>query len=153
MGGGSADEIIMTTTTNPEVLAVCYAQGWCASPDFMLKSEAAAVADIGTTFRSNTTVRTFNEFRYFTSVTSLVQRAFQNAVLTEITLPSTITSLNFYAFRYCTQMQRFTVLATTPPSATSNTFIDMTGTVYVPASSVEEYRAASVWKNLTIESM
>ena len=152
-GGGVVDKIIITSISNAPLMAICYAQNWCANADYMLKSEAEAVTDIGIVFRDNTTVSTFNEFKYFTGVTSLGQRAFQNAVLTEITLPSTITSLTLYTFRNCTQMQRFTVLATTPPSATSNTFTNMTGTVYVPASSVEAYRSAFVWKNLTIKSM
>ena len=106
MGGGSADEIIMTSTSNPEVLAVCYAQGWCASPDFMLKSEAEAVTDIGTAFYQNTSITHFNEFVYFTGITSLPSSGFRNcSSLSSITLPPSLLRANGnYTFMSCTSL-------------------------------------------------
>jgi hypothetical protein len=150
MGGGSeeVDTIILTSTSNAPLMAICYAKGWAANKDYMMKSEAAAVADIETTFRSNTTVSTFNEFRYFTSVTSLAQRAFQECAITEITLPVTVASLGMYAFRKCASLQKLTINRTTPPTANSNAFGEMSGTVYVPASSVDTYKAASGWSSI-----
>ena len=93
MGGGSVDEIIMTTTTNPEVLAVCYAQGWCASPDYMTKSEAEAVTSIGTAFQSNTAITHFEELQYFTAVTDLADNAFDGcSALETINLDNILTA-------------------------------------------------------------
>jgi hypothetical protein len=46
-----ADFIIMTSESNPEVMKICYNQGWAASPYEMYASEAAAVTSIGNVFR------------------------------------------------------------------------------------------------------
>jgi hypothetical protein len=81
----------MTSITNPEVLAVCYAQGWCADANYMTKSEAEAVTNIGKVFKG-TGIVTFNEFQYFTRVTSLSTDAFMDcSSLTELLLPDGIT--------------------------------------------------------------
>ena len=100
MGGGSADEIIMASTSNPEVMAICYAQGWSANADYMTKREAEAVTNIGTAFYNNTSITHFEEFEYFTSVTSLANNAFRGCSnLTSITLPYTITTLGERTFQ------------------------------------------------------
>ena len=44
------DLIIMTSESNPEVMKVCYNQGWAASPYKRYASEAARVTSIGTAF-------------------------------------------------------------------------------------------------------
>lgn len=62
---------IMTTATNAPVLAICYAQGWCANSNYMTDVEAAAVTSIGTVFKGVNTITHFEEFKYFTGVTSL----------------------------------------------------------------------------------
>ena len=86
MGGGSSDEIIMTSTSNPEVLAVCYAQGWCADANYMTKSEAEAVTNIGTVFKDNTQITHFEELQYF-GITILFNSAFQGCSnLRQVTL-------------------------------------------------------------------
>lgn len=95
---GSADKVIMTSASNPEVMAICYAQGWCASPDRMLQSEAEAVTSIGTAFRSSNIVH-FDEFEYFTGLTEVYDRAFQHTTsLTSIVFPKQITRIGVYAF-------------------------------------------------------
>lgn len=108
MGGGGSPlppGVIMTTSTNPEVLAVCYAQGWCANADKMTQIEAEAVTTIGTAFRNNSSITHFEEFRYFTSVTMLYQYAFNKCSNLEvITLPTTITQIEYNAFGECSNL-------------------------------------------------
>ena len=94
----SSSDIIMTSTSNPQVLAVCHAQGWCSNPNYMTKSEAEAVTSIGTVFRDNTAITHFDEFEYFTGVTSLASYAFACKNLTTVKIPDS----NFY---YCTWKQ------------------------------------------------
>lgn len=87
----STAEIIMTKSSNPEVLAVCHAQGWAANEGYMTKAEAEAVTDIGTVFKYNKFITSFNEFEYFESVTTLSSNAFQNCEkLEQITFPNSI---------------------------------------------------------------
>ena len=90
----------VTKETNPNVMAICYAQGWAANENYMTFEEAAAVTDIGTAF-SNKYVRfSFNEFQYFTSVTSVPNSAFNNTYLTSIKFPPNLQSIGMLAFRY-----------------------------------------------------
>lgn len=100
MGGGSADEIIMTSESNPSVMAICYAQGWAAHSDYMTLKEAQRVTSVGTVFKSSS-IGDFHEFQYFTSVTSLVQMAFRGSTITDITFPNSIVSIDQYAFNNC----------------------------------------------------
>lgn len=97
--GKITNPYLMTKDTNPEVLAVCYAQGWCASPDYMTFEEASAVTSVGTAFRSNTSITHFEEFEYFVGVTSLDANAFrQTTNMASIVLPPTLTSMGDRAF-------------------------------------------------------
>jgi len=98
------DAYIMTSETNPEVLAVCYAQGWCRSEDYMTKSEAAAVAnaDFGTVFQGNTSITHFDELECFIKVTGINSNAFQGCVnLVSIKIPKNVTSIGSNAFNGC----------------------------------------------------
>lgn len=92
------DKVIMTTDTNPEVLAVCYAQGWCANPDSMTYAEAQAVTDIGTVFQNNTSITHFDELQYF-NITTIGTGAFTGCTnLDTIGYPSSLTSIATNSF-------------------------------------------------------
>lgn len=85
----------MTSITNPEVLAVCYAQGWCADANYMTKKEAEAVTYIGNAFAGSSIVH-FDEFQYFINV-SLAGRDFANtASLNSIYVPVDLAGEIFY---------------------------------------------------------
>ena len=100
--------VLMTKTSNPEVLAICYSQGWCKSPDVMYKVEANVVSDIGVAFRGGSDgngyrpgsyIKTFKEFEEFKGIRSIPDQAFfQCSNLTEITLPMNIESIGSFGF-------------------------------------------------------
>ena len=108
-------------------------------------------------------------------ITEIGNYAFSNcSSLTSITIPSSVTSIRSNAFRYCSllpsivipssvtsigadgvvfwecrSLKSVTVEATTPPTLGTNVFY---GThtnlvIYVPAGSVETYKAANNWSN------
>ena len=96
--------VIMTSETNPEVLAICYAQGWCASESKMTLAEARLVTSIGTVFKASN-IGDFTEFQYFTGVTSIVADAFQNSTVTKLYMPDSVTSLgNFRGVSSLTEL-------------------------------------------------
>ena len=110
------------------------------------------------------------------SITSIGYDAFWNCDgLTSVTIPDSVTSIGAYAFCNCdkmtyvaigssvtsigdqvfvaTPLAYITCLAETPPSLNSgysyfNSYINTT--LYVPASSIEAYRNASIWSNFRI---
>lgn len=67
--------------------------------------------------------------------------------LTSVTIPSGVTSIGGSAFYNCTGLTSVTVLATTPPNLNGANHFNNTNNcpIYVPAASVETYKAASVW--------
>ena len=131
------DLIIMTSESNPEVMKVCYNQGWAKSPSEMYASEAAKVTSIGTAFESlgnggsdsgysgsNISFTfSFDEFKYFTGVDSIVNKAFERSNIVSITIPNSVTSIGEYAFSDCSSLTSITI----PNSVTSigdDAFID-----------------------------
>ena len=81
------------------VKAVCV-EHWDTDGDGELSyAEAAAVTDIGQVFAHNNSITSFDEFQFFTGVTTLGQYAFGWCSLESIVLPSSLTTLDraFYA--------------------------------------------------------
>lgn len=139
------------------------------------RSQAAAVTSIGTVFTSKTNISYFDEFKYFTGVTSIVENSaarLQNSSLLYITLPESITSLGAYAFSRMDNTVRIDLPAsvrylnksaftsiknpttvifrnTTPPtfSATPDAYFGRLNPIYVPDDSVDAYKAATGWSS------
>ena len=84
------------------------------------------------------------------SVSSIGIQAFsQCKSLETVTLPSSVTSIGACCFERCESLADFYCYALSPPSifegfAYSNT---ANATLHVPASKIEEYKAAEPWKN------
>lgn len=75
--------------------------------------------------------------------------------LPEITLPESMAELGNSVFEWC-KFEKITVLATTPPVATENTFktLNLDIPVYVPQESLEAYQSAEYWNAFTnLQSM
>ena len=89
------------------------------------------------------------------SVTSIGYRAFTGCTgLTNITIPNSVTSIGKGAFESCTGLTSMTVEATNPPyysynSSTSSIVSNYNIPLYVPAGSIDAYKAADEWKKFT----
>ena len=82
------------------------------------------------------------------SVITIGYAAFADCTrLTSVTIPSSVTSIGSSAFQSCTSLTSVTVEATTPPNLFSYVFDDTSASlvIYVPAASVEAYKAATNW--------
>lgn len=143
MGGGEKipADAIMTKETNAPVLAICYAQGWCENENYMTATEAAAVTDIGTVFKSNTSITHFEEFQYFIGITSIPNQAFYGCnKLQTVVLPPNITTIGSEAFRSAS------VLA-------GNDFIIPEGVTAIGAQAFRGTRIAKVTIPTTVTSL
>ena len=84
------------------------------------------------------------------SVTSIGNFAlYECSSLTSITIPNSVTSIGNGAFTYCSSLTSITVEATTPPTLGGMVFNDTNNCpIYVPAESVDAYKAATNWSEL-----
>jgi hypothetical protein len=93
----------MTASSNPEVFAVCLAQGWC-SVKGMTYEEAALITSLGSNgraFQGNTDITHFEELAYF-GITEIQSYAFDECTnLTSIGIPDAVTKFKNYCFKNC----------------------------------------------------
>ena len=70
--------------------------------------------------------------------------------LTSVTIPNSVTSIGGFAFEYCRGLTSVTIQATTPPTLSDTNAFDDTNNcpIYVPAESVDAYKAATNWSAL-----
>ena len=84
------------------------------------------------------------------SVTSIGRDAFWNCTgLTSVSISNSVTSIGEETFADCISLTSFTNYALQPQMVNSNVFVDVDKsacTLYVPAESIEAYKAADVWK-------
>ncbi|MCR5850388.1 MAG: leucine-rich repeat domain-containing protein [Bacteroidaceae bacterium] len=87
------------------VKEICVAN-WDTNGDGELsEEEAAAVTDLGTVFKGNTSITSFNELQYFTGLTSIGGWAFYYCSgLTSITIPNNVTDIGWNVFGYCSSL-------------------------------------------------
>lgn len=92
-----------------------YSAGLVANETYTLKSEAEVITDAqlqpGTAqttsvfYAQRTNIKSFEEFKYFTGVTKVLQRTFQGCnTMTSITLPNSVTELEDYVFQGCSAL-------------------------------------------------
>ncbi len=102
-GSLMVSDAIITRLSNPEIMAVCYVQGWAQSPAFMTAAEASAVTEIPSGAFSGCRATTFNEFQYFVNVSyqGVSYNTF-GSYITEISFPwEEIEDFNILANHYC----------------------------------------------------
>ncbi len=87
------------------------------------------------------------------SLLSLGEGAFAECYrLSSVVIPESVTSIGSYAFTGCSNLTSITCKAVTPPTiGGSDAFynVDKSIPVYVPAGSVDAYKAADYWKKFT----
>ena len=98
------------TFVDANVKALCVAN-WDTNGDGELsEAEAAAVTDLGTVFRQNKNITSFDELQYFTGLTSIGDNAFGGCNgLTSVTIPEGVTSIDNYAFQDCSGLTSVTI--------------------------------------------
>ena len=108
-----SEYVAFDSESNPYAMAVVYGAGLCEHSDYITKTECAAITNSDLTpsgvtysiFYSNAGFRAnckqFDEFKYFTGLTTIPNNCFRECALENITFPSTITSTGVACFRDC----------------------------------------------------
>ena len=133
--GEKKSKYLMTAASNPEVFAICLAQGWCSSEGMTYEDAAAVTSTIekidGTNVRvfNRSNIVHFEEFLYF-GVTNVDSSAFFNCVsLQNIKLPPNTTSLAGTVFQGCSSLESIDIPATVS-SIGSNCFVGCSSMQY-----------------------
>lgn len=98
------------------VESICLAN-WDTNDDGKLSlEEAAAVTDLGTVFKNNSKIKTFDELQYFTGLTTIASSTFSNCTSLEyVRFPNTITTIQSSVFLSCSNLKSLMI----PASVTS----------------------------------
>ena len=96
-------KIITFADTNVKTLCV---QNWDTNDDGELsEAEAAAVTDLGTVFKENKSIVSFNELDFFSGLTSIGDNAFDYcSSLSSVIIPSNVKSIGNYSFASCNKL-------------------------------------------------
>ena len=100
------------TISDPEVKRICL-ENWDSDKDGELSAEECmAVTDLGTVFKENQKITSFNELEYFTGLTTIGDQAFwYSKSLKSVRLPETVTVLGNSAFGECQGLEQVTMPA------------------------------------------
>lgn len=142
------DIVIITAAANAPVMSVVYENGWSKTDTEMYASEAMKVEHISGYFKNNQNLLSFEEFKYFTSVTSLSSGFSGCSALVSIAIPKSITKMEDFSFNECRKLKTVFLLSQIPPTIYSNTFYGTNCTFIVPKGSLEAYRTATNWSSL-----
>jgi hypothetical protein len=93
------------TFADANVKAICVAN-WDTNGDGELSyAEAAAVTSLGTVFRFNHNITSFNELQYFTGLTTITSRCFYScSSLISVNIPETVKTIWDEAFGSCSSL-------------------------------------------------
>ena len=80
------------------------------------------------------------------SLTSIGSFAFDRTNIREVTLPASITTVDYNAFSGCLDVY---MEGSTPPAITSNSF-NVSATIHVPCANMAAYQSATIWQFLYI---
>ena len=107
IGGSSSPNI---TFADSKVKALCV-QNWDRNGDGELnEAEAAAVTSLNNVFKGNSYITSFNEFRYFTNVTSIDESEFSECyMMKNISIPNSVTQIGRKAFYNCYSLQNVSI--------------------------------------------
>lgn len=122
-------------------------QNWDTDGDGELsREEAAAVKSIDDVFSGNSSIKSFDELRYFTSLTELPKNAFRNALsLQNITLPAGIAAIGEYAFTGCSELKYIVMLSEQHFVPMGVYGVPTGSTLFVPASMLDAYQNDKQW--------
>lgn len=78
----------------------------------------------------------------------IYKEAFKNCYgIKEITIPARVMNIQTEAFNGCINLKTMTILAQTPPTLGDSAIPNTIETIYIPAGTIEAYKAATNWSS------
>lgn len=106
------DDVAVIDFVDPLVKEICVGR-WDKDDDGELTvAEAKQVKTLGTIFKGNDEITSFDELKYFTGLTSIASETFRECTsLESVTLPPSITSIGTSAFLGCVSLETINIPA------------------------------------------
>ena len=125
------------------VKSICVSN-WDTNGDGELSfAEAAAVTSLGTVFKDNTDITSFNELVYFTELSDIASHAFDGCTnLSSVMLPNNIIIIGNYAFRGCSSLVSVT-LSDQLVRIMNNAFVNCSALSHIDIPSTVTYIGSS----------
>lgn len=145
------EKLHFITFADAKAQDVCVAN-WDADFDGELTyEEAAAVTDIGEHFRGITTMKYFEELKYFTSLTEIPEKAFYGASSLEVLyVPASVVKLGASSFSSCNSLNSIVLLNESQKLDYSACGLSKNTIVFVPVPVLEAYKNDPEWEGKTI---
>lgn len=94
--------IVFADSAVEQICATKWGDGVGLKPS---QAEQVTNSQLGTTFRNNTNITSFDELQYFTGLTQIPANAFNGCTsLQSIVIPEGVTQINGFAFRSCSNL-------------------------------------------------
>jgi hypothetical protein len=104
------------------------------------------VKSIGETFRGASMIKSFEELRYFTSITEIPENAFRGALtMKTIYLPAGVKAIGEYAFTNCSSLENIVILNDEDVVPMGVTGISNGTNLYVPTAIMNAYENDEAW--------
>ena len=139
------------TFNDTKTQSICL-ENWDADADGELTfEEAAAVTDLGEVFRGASTIKSFEELRYFTSLTEIPANAFRGASALEVLyLPASVKTIGNSAFLSCSVLKNLVILNESELIEFGTCSLLRQSNVFVPAAQLEAYQTNEGWGDQNI---
>ena len=136
------------TFADERAKALCLNE-WDGNGDGELSlEEAAAVTDLGTRFKSASSVKSFEELRFFTGLTKIDDDAFRSCSgMTSVYVPAHVTAIGSNVFTGCSALKYVAIPGGKPEMGTT---LARTITLFVPQGQLEAYAADEQFNRATI---
>lgn len=114
--------------------------------------EAAAVTDLGQVFRTQASMKNFDELRYFTSLKELPDEAFRGcSALTSIYVPAGVATIGNDVFTTCSALKYVALLHEAKPVEAGTMTLAKGITLFVPKAQMAAYGESEFWGGCNVE--
>lgn len=145
---GLCEKLHLILFTSKEAKQICLNNWDLDNDDELSYDEAAAVKDLGSVFRNQADLKSFDELRYFTGLSEIPANTFRSTGLVSLYIPANIKAIRDGAFTSSSKLRYIVFLGEDPGDlvqATSSSGLNKNITLFLPKKTLSAYEADTFW--------